>query len=268
MTAATAIQQRPTGRDPAHRISFEPCAKRLRVRFNGETVADSTAVHLLHETRHLPVYYFPRADVRLDLLSRTDHSTHCPYKGDASYWTVKVGERSAENAVWSYEAPIAEVAAIKDHMAFYWDRMDRWLEEDEEVIVHARDPRVRIDVLESHRPVSVVLGGVPVAETRRARFLFETNLPVRSYIPRDDVRMDLMEPSDSHTACPYKGRASYLSARIDGKLYPDIAWFYPDPLPESLRIKDYLCFYDEQVDAVTVDGAARPRPLTKWSKPD
>jgi uncharacterized protein (DUF427 family) len=268
MTAATAVQQGPARREPAHTISFEPCAKRVRVQFNGETVADSTRVHLLHETRHLPVYYFPRADVRMELLTRTDHATHCPYKGDASYWTVTVGERSAENAVWSYEDPIPEVAGIKDCMAFYWERMDRWLEEDEEVIVHARDPRVRIDVLESHRPVTVTLGGVTVAETRRARFLFETNLPTRYYIPREDVRLDLLEPSDSHTACPYKGRASYYSARIGGTLYPDIAWFYPDPLPESLRIKDYLCFYDEQVDAVTLDGEVQPRPQTKWSKKD
>lgn len=250
---------------PGYRIDFEPCAKRVRVVFNGETVADSTAVRLLHETAHIPVYYFPREDVRLDLLTRTDHGSYCPFKGDASYWTLSVGDRQAENAVWSYEAPYVEVAGIKDTMAFYWNRMDQWFEEDEEVFVHARDPYVRLDVLPSSRPVKIVAGGEVVAESSRAKFLFETGLPTRYYVPREDVRQDLLVASDSHTACPYKGTASYQSLQIGDRRLEDIVWFYPDPVREVAPIKDHLCFYNEKVDAVFVDGVEQAKPKTKWS---
>jgi uncharacterized protein (DUF427 family) len=250
---------------PDYKVTFEPSQKRIRVIFNGETVADSRAVRLLHETKHIPVYYFPKDDVRGDLLEPSDHVTFCPFKGDASYWHLRVGGRSAENAVWSYQDPFAEVGEIKDYLAFYWDRMDRWLEEDEEVFVHARDPYVRVDILESSRPVKVVLGGETVAETTRARFLFETGLPRRFYIPREDVRGDLLEPSETRSACPYKGTAEYYSLRIGDRLHQDIAWCYPAPTPESARIKDYLSFFNEKVDGIFLEGQEVPRPRTKWS---
>ena len=267
MTAETATDNTAPGfaQHPGYEIRFEHCDKRLRVVFGGETLADTTAVRLLHETRHLPVYYFPRADVRMDLLTRTDHASYCPFKGEASYWRVDAGGRTAENAVWSYETPYDEVAGIKDYLAFYWNQMDHWYEEDEEVFVHARDPYVRVDVLDSARPLRVVLGGETVAETRRARFLLETGLPVRYYIPREDVRGDLLLPSETETACPYKGTARYHHVKVGDRVFEDIVWTYGDPLPESSRIKDRLCFFNEKVDAIFLDGAEVPKPKTKWS---
>ena len=122
----------------------------MRTVFNGEVIADSTAMKLLHETDHIPVYYFPLDDVRMNLLQKSDHATHCPYKGDASYWNVRVGDRVAENAMWAYEDPIPEATDLKGLAAFYWDRMDRWYEEDEEFFVHARDPYKRVDVVPRH----------------------------------------------------------------------------------------------------------------------
>ena len=232
--------------------------------FGGETVVDTTDGLILHERGHVPVYYLPRADADMALLTRTEHSTHCPFKGDASYFTVNAGGKSAENAVWSYELPFDEAAGIKDYLAFYWGRMDAWYEEDEEVFVHARSPRVRVDILDSSRPVRVALGGITVAETVRARFLFETGLPTRYYIPRDDVIGELL-PSDTRTDCPYKGAASYHHVRVGAKVFEDVVWYYPDPVHESARIKDYLCFFNEQVDAVFVDGVAEEKPRTKWS---
>ena len=267
MTAKTAERNKAPGfaKHPGYAIRFEPCAKRLRVVFGGETLADTTAVRLLHETRHLPVYYFPRADVRMELLTRTEHGSHCPFKGDASYWTVAAGGKTAENAVWSYEAPYDEVAGIKDYLAFYWNEMDHWYEEDEEVFVHARDPYVRVDVLDTARPLRVVLGGETVAETRRARILFETGLPPRYYIPREEVRADLLLPSETETACPYKGTARYHSVKAGDRTFEDIVWYYGDPLPESSHVKDRLCFFNEKVDAIYLDGAEVPKPKTKWS---
>ena len=251
--------------NPGYRVDFEPCAKRIRVLFNGQTLADTTAVHLLRETKHVPVYYFPKTDVRLDLLRPSDHRTFCPFKGDASYWHVVDGDRTAENAVWSYQEPFEEVAPIKDYLAFIWGQMDAWYEEDEEVFVHARDPHVRIDVLGSNRPLEVILGGEVIASTTKACFLFETGLPVRYYIPPEDVRRDLLDPSESRSACPYKGTAGYFSAKVGGQSYENIVWSYPDPLPEVAGIKGLLCFFNEKVDAIRLDGQELPRPRTKWS---
>lgn len=252
--------------DPEHKVAPEPSPRRVRVEFNGEMIADSTNAFLVHETRHLPVYYFPRGDVRMDLLDRTDHTTHCPYKGDASYWTVRVGERSAENAAWSYESPLDDVAEITDTIAFYFGKMDHWYEEDDEIFVHARDPYSRVDVVNSSRPVRVVLGGEMIAETSAARFLFETGLPTRFYIPREDVRMEFLEPSEKTSDCPYKGTASYYSVRVGGTLYEDVVWTYPDPIPECPKIKDYLCFFNEHVDDIFVDGVPVAKTRTKWSR--
>jgi uncharacterized protein (DUF427 family) len=252
--------------NPDYRITFERSPRRVRVKFNGEIIADSTDAHLLFETRHLPVYYFPQADLRLDFFAPTAHRTFCPYKGDASYWSVTVAGMTAENAAWSYRAPFDEVAAIKDFVAFYWDRMDAWYEEDDEIFVHPRDPYKRVDVVDSSRSVRVVLGGETVAETKRARFLFETRLPTRYYIPIEDVRRDLLVPSAKVTACPYKGTARYYSVKLGDRVFEDIVWTYPDPIPECPKIKDYLCFFNEQVDAIFVDGVEMPRPVTPWSK--
>jgi uncharacterized protein (DUF427 family) len=251
--------------NPDYRILFEPSPRRVRVAFNGATIADSTDAHLLFETRHLPVYYFPRADVRMEWLTPTSHRTFCLYKGKASYWTIRVGDRTAENAMWGYPDPYDEVAAIQDFVAFYWDRVDHWYEEDEEIFVHPRDPYKRVDVVASSRPVRVVLGGMTIAETSHARFLFETRLPTRYYIPPEDVRMELLVPSATTTACPYKGWARYWSVRIGDRLYPDIVWSYPQPIPECPKIRGLLCFFNERVDAILVDGKEVPRPLTKWS---
>ena len=130
-----AAHERPAavpapGGPPARRIDVEPCAARVRVELGGEAVADSTRTLLLLEESRPPVHYFPREDVRMDLLVPTGHTTHCPYKGSASYWNVEAGGRAAENAVWSYERPIPGMAGIAGYLAFYRERMDGWSEED------------------------------------------------------------------------------------------------------------------------------------------
>ena len=253
-------------RNPDYAIDFEPSPRRVRVRFNGATVADTLRAHLMRETGHVPVYYFPPEDVRMDLFTPTDHHSHCPYKGDADYWTLAVGAQVAENVMWSYPDPLLEVAAIAGFVSFYWDRMESWWEEDEEIFGHARDPNKRVDVVSSHRPVKVVLGGEAVAETTNARFVFETNHQTRYYIPPGDVRMDLLHRSETRTRCPYKGVASYYSATVDGTTFDDIAWTYPDPIAECPGIKGLICFFDENVDATHVDGAAIGKVTTKWSR--
>lgn len=247
-----------------HTLYVEDSPKRVRVKFAGQTVADSRRVKLLHETGLLPVYYFPEADVRADLLAPTDHQTHCPFKGDAAYRSVRVGERVAENAVWTYPNPTDESPLSAGYHAFYWDRMDAWYEEDEEVFVHPRDPYHRIDVLQSSRRVRVRVGGEVVAETERPKMLLETGLPTRYYIPPVDVRTERLRPSETTSLCPYKGKASYQSVEAGGAVAEDVAWYYPETLRDAEGVAGYFCFFNEKVD-LEVDGEMLERPKTKWS---
>ncbi len=255
-------------KNPDHHIHFEASPRRVRVKFGGEWIADSTDMVLMYEVNHLPIYYFPVKDVRLDILHPTDHTSHCQYKGDASYWTIEAGGQTSENAVWAYQTPFDEMTAInlQDYCAFYWDRVDQWFEEDEEIFVHPREPHKRIDTIPSSRSVKVMLGGEAVAETTRAHFLFETGLPTRYYIPAEDVRMDLLSRSDTQTRCPYKGVSSYWTANVGGQKFEDIVWSYPDPVPECPKLKGLLCFFNEQADAIFIDGKEIAKPVTKWTK--
>jgi uncharacterized protein (DUF427 family) len=243
---------------PGRALYLEPTPKRIRVVVGGETIADSSAAMLLHESGHQPIYYFPPEDVLADVLEPDDRHTHCPKKGDASYYTIRVGDNAVEAGAWYYPDPLPDAPPIKDLIAFYWDRMDHWFEEDEEVFGHARDPYHRIDVLRSSSHVRASLDGEVLAESDRALVLFESNLPPRFYLPREDVSAGL-EPSETVTRCPYKGLASYYSAGGE----EDLIWFYPDPLPEAVRIKDMLCFFNERVD-LELDGELQERPASPW----
>ena len=122
-------------RRPDYRISYEPSNNRVKVVFNGVTVADTRSALIVRETRLPPVYYLPREDVRMDLMTRTDYHTHCPFKGNASYWTLTVGDEAAENVVWSYEEPLGEAEPIRGYIAFYRNRMEAWYEEGNEVSI-------------------------------------------------------------------------------------------------------------------------------------
>lgn len=245
---------------------WEDSRRRVRVVFSDTTIADSKRVMLLHEFGRLPVFYFPMADVRMELLEATTHRTVSPLKGEASSWSVRVGDCVAENAAWSYPHPPLAGPEISGYLAFYWEQMDAWYEEDEQVFAHARDPYKRVDVLPSSRHVRVVLGGVTIAESRRPRILIETGLPLRYYIPEEDVRMDLLEPSETTTRCPYKGKATYWSVRIGERVFKDSVWSYREPLPACAPIAHLLCFFNERVDALYVDDERLPTPHTIWSE--
>ncbi len=246
-------------------IWFEDSPRRIRGELGGVTVVDSTHSKLLHEHAHLPVYYFPEDEVRMDLLTASDHRTRCPWKGEASHWTLEAGGQVAENAAWSYPEPIEGAPPIAGYVAFYWNKLDRWFEEDEPAIVHARDPYHRVDVLESSRRIRVLLDGEVLAESDRPLALFETGLPTRWYLPPDDVRMDLLEPSDTRTGCAYKGFAGYWSLKSTGEDGSDIAWYYADPHRDVERITGLIAFFNERVD-IEVDGEVQERPATQWSR--
>ena len=109
---------------PDHPITITPTSQRVRITVNGQVVADSTAALSLQEADYPAVLYLPRADVDQSLIERTEHQTYCPYKGDASYYSIPAGGERSVNAIWTYESPYEPVAQIKDYVAFYPDRVD------------------------------------------------------------------------------------------------------------------------------------------------
>jgi uncharacterized protein (DUF427 family) len=196
----------------------------VRGRLGGHTVIDSKRAKLLYlDGRKLPVYGFPEEDVRLDAI------------------------------------PAETITRHDDLVQVDFGALDEWLEEEERQVGHPPDVFHRIDVRQTSRHVRVSIRGRVVAETHRARALFETGLPVRWYIPREDVLADL-EPSQHRTVCAYKGHATHFDVAGEGA----VAWSYPDPLHDGEPIRDLIAFYDERVD-IEVDGELRERPATQWS---
>ncbi|NMR30561.1 DUF427 domain-containing protein [Crystallibacter degradans] len=242
----------------------EPTQRRIRVRLGNELVAESTRAQLLvqYGPGALPTYYLPREDVVPGALIDEVPGTGAG-AGAGSRWTVQAGRKRAERAAWSNGEPTGEFAALADHVTFSWRQLD-WYEEDEQVFVHARDPYKRVDTLHSSRRVQVFIGGEEIANSIRPLLLFETHLPTRYYVPFEDVRTELLEPSTKTTTCPYKGRARYWSVRAGGQLERDIVWSYAEPIRENPKIRGLLSFYNERVDLV-VDGERLERPVTPFS---
>ena len=180
-----------------------------------------------------------------------------PGLGAGQLFDVKAGVASAAGAASRY--PKASAGELHGAVRLDWQAMTEWLEEDEPVYTHPRDPYTRIDILASSRHVRVELDGIAVAESDQPRILFETGLPPRYYLPLTALRMDLLRPSDASTHCPYKGTASYWSVETGTRLHKDVVWMYRMPLPESQKIAGLACFYNERV-GLYVDGELQPRP--------
>ena len=236
----------PFGHEPAGRFNVEipvrevlfvePSQRWIRATRGGETVIDSRRAKVLHQHGVLARYFVPRDDVRWDLLAGVEPLS-----------------------------PPAGAPSLDDHVTFAWNDLDAWFEEDEEVISHATDPYHRIDVRPTSRHVVVSSGGTVLADTRNAHALFESGLPTRWYLPREDMVADL-EPSELHTQCAYKGTASYFSVRAGDELLENIAWTYPEPRHDATAVRDLVCFFDEAVD-LELDGELQERPQTPWGHP-
>lgn len=232
-------------------VRVDESEKRVRALLGGVVVADTRRPKLVWEHPHYPTYYFPDEAVRSDLLVPTGDRQRSETLGDAEVLDVEIADQRAPGAARRYER--SPVAGLDGTVRLSWRAMDRWLEEDEEVHVHPRDPYTRIDVLQSSRHVRVEVDGTTVADSHHPRLLFETGLPVRFYLPPTDVRLDLLEPSDTTTGCPYKGEASYHHVEVDGRAHEDLVWTYRYPTLEAAEIAGHLCFYDERADTY-VDG--------------
>ena len=244
------------------RVRVEAAPKRVRVVLGGMVVADTTDAVYVWENPSYPQYYIPVSDLAPGALKETGTTSRSPSRGTARHYSVHGGDRVAKDAAWCYaDSPLE---ALRERVRFDWGAMEAWFEEDEEVFVHPRSPYTRVDILRASRSVRIEVEGQVVADTTHPTFLFETGLPRRTYVPKLDVRMDLLDPTDSMTMCPYKGTARYWSIRAGGTVHPDLAWSYDAPFRESAPIAGLVAFYDEKVD-VFVDGERQARPKTVFS---
>jgi uncharacterized protein (DUF427 family) len=225
----------PLGPDPAGRFSaplpdrvvyVEPYLRRIRAVLGDKTVIDTEGALLVHRPGRAPSFAFPPADV---------------------------------GGIANEPEPAAD-----GYVTVAWDLPDAWLEEDEPLHGHPRNPYHRVDSLPTSRRLRVEVGGEVLVDTTDTVFVAETSLAPKLYVHRDHVRMDLLEPSDTTTYCPYKGTASYWSARVGGEMVADVAWSYEDPLPESLPLAGLLSFDPARatVDAQLPPPASVRRPIT------
>ncbi len=264
-------------------LRYEPTAKRVRARLGGETVLDTTRALLVWEpSRVVPGYAAPAGDLAGELVAAPsfDRAETIPlvtleaggppviesagfrlHTADGEELTLRAAGTERVGAAFRPADPDLDGYVILDFDAF-----DEWLEEEEEIGGHPRDPLHRVDVRRSSRHVRLEVDGVVVAESTRPRMVFETKLSPRFYLPPEDVRGELLRPSDTRTICAYKGTASYFSLAVGGRSVADIAWTYESPLPDAAELAGYVSFFDERVD-VRLDGELREPPRTPWSAP-
>ncbi|WP_213454724.1 DUF427 domain-containing protein [Rhizomonospora bruguierae] len=232
------------------RVRVETGAKRVRAFLGGDLVADTRHPLLVWENPYYPAYYVPAGDVRAGLVP-TGETKHSTSRGEGQVLDVRTGRGTAPGGALRY--PDCPIEALRDAVRLDWAAMDEWLEEDEPVYTHPRNPYARVDILASSRHVRVELDGQPIAETHCPHILFETYLPPRYYLPLAHVRTELLRPSATRTHCPYKGEAGYFSVEVNGVLHEDVVWIYRTPLPESQKIAGLVSFYPDRV-AIHVDG--------------
>lgn len=264
-------------------LRYEPIGKRIRAVLGGGTAVDCTRAVLVWEPRRIvPSYAVPAGDIRGELAPAAAAAAGGAEEDGAP--TPGLSSRPVLTPAVPFAAHTADGQPV-DVRAFGQNRpgagfrladqalagyivldfraFDAWYEENEPNVAHPRDPFHRIDVLASSRHVRLELDGQVLAESSRPTLLFETMLPVRYYLPREDIRAEL-SPSGTRTYCAYKGQASYWSATVGGRVVPDIAWTYQEPLHDATQVRDLTAFFDERVDVV-VDGERHERPITPWS---
>ncbi|MCX4472579.1 DUF427 domain-containing protein [Micromonospora sp. NBC_01655] len=240
----------------------EPVPRRIRAYVGGVPLLDTTGARYVWEMPPYPQYYVPLADVDRRLLVDEGRVERTP-RGTARVHGIRAGDtvRPSAARVLGDDGP----AALSGTVRFEWTALDAWFEEDEEVFVHPRSPYSRVDALRSTRRVRVELDGVPLAESAAPVLVFETGLPTRYYLDRTDVDLTRLVPSDTRTACPYKGRTTdYWSVRTDTAVHPDLAWSYGFPTGALGPVAGLIAFYNEHVDLV-VDGRRLDRPRTAFS---
>jgi uncharacterized protein (DUF427 family) len=257
---------------PGRLLYAEPLRRRMRVRFGGAWIADSENVVLLYEPGRYPVAYFPQGDVIPGALRPSDHTTRHRDLGLTSWYTIRGGEQSAQRAAWQHTELPAYASELRGRVAFAWRSMDAFYEEDERIVGHAADPYHRNDIRQTSRHLVVRDENRVIAETQRARVLYESGFAPRWYVPRDDIDQSALTPAEGQTFCPYKGLASYYDIGQKKRA----AWSYVEAWAEVARVSGFVSFEPDLVD-VSLDGrklaleagqAVLPHGLDRGLDPD
>ena len=248
-------------------LRHEPIEKRVRANLGAATIVDSTRAILVWEPRRVvPSYAVPVEDIRAELRqapAATGQAAGVLHPG------IPFSVHTAPGEPVSIDDRVGAGFRLADedlagYVVLDIDAFDDWYEEDERIVGHPTDPFHRVEIRQTKRPVRIEVDGDVVAETSGARLLFETSLPTRFYLPREDMCVDL-HPSSRHTHCPYKGEASYWSVDAGGRRREDLGWSYEQPLPAVVAITGLIAFWDDRVD-VYFDGQRRERPGGAISK--
>lgn len=237
-------------------LRVERTAGRVRAFVGGATVIDSVDAVVLCTPGTAPQYAVGEADVDFSAFAPSATTRIDAQRGTSRHWHLLVGDGRRADALAAWDAP-----ELDGLFVLRFDAADRWFEEDDPVLFGPRDPRHRVDVLESSRRVRYELDGVVLAETDRPRLVLETGIPERWYVPLVDLDFGPLEPSSTRTICPYKGAASYWSATVDREAYPDLVWAYQEPTAQAAKLAGFACLPAERVDCY-VDGTRQP-PLAK-----
>ena len=230
---------------PKRLLYVELLRRRMRVRFGGTWIADSEQVLLLFEPGRYPVAYFPETDISSHVLERTDHTVQHPDLGPTSWYAVRAGEHIASRGAWQHTGLPAHASELQGRVAFAWQAMDAFYEEDERIAGHAADSYHRIDIRQTSRHLVVRHRDRTIADTTRPLVLYEFGFAPRWYVQRADIDESALTPVKLQTFCPYKGLCSYYTigeARL-------AAWSYPDAYTEVGRISNLVSF---EPDIVTV----------------
>lgn len=263
-------------------LRYEPVEKRIRGVIGGQVVIDTDRALLVWEPKRVvPSYAVPVGELEV-FISSADQSSagetaspevRIPRLGDRPVYdpSVPFAVHTTDGAVLDLHVGGAYLRGagfrpaddmVSGYVVVDFDAVDEWFEEDEPNVGHPRDPFHRIEIVHSSRSVRVERDGELLAASSRPYLLVEAPLPVRYYIPPEDVSEGILKPSASQTICAYKGQATYWSLEDEG----DIAWSYPEPLREAAEVTDRIAFFNERVD-VFVDGTRLERPITPWSQP-
>lgn len=265
-------------------LRYEPTAKRIRASHGGLPVVDTSRAYLVWEPRRItPIFAVPEPDLLAGLAAPSlpaadvEEFAFALRPGTAATSldpTTGFGRHTAPGEELDVVTPSATVARaafrpadpdLSGHIVLDFAAFD-WLEDDEEIIGHPRDPFHRVDIRASSVEVEVALDGVTLAHSTGAQLLYETMLPVRYYFPPGDVRVDRLAASTKRTVCPYKGQASYWSFP-GSEQGSNIAWSYDRRFRDAAQIHGLICFFNERVD-LTVNGVLQSRPVSPWSRPD
>ena len=262
-------------------LRYEPVDKRIRAMIGDQVAIDTDRALLVWEPKRVvPSYAIPFQ--ALKGVTTTPDEAVVDDSASARGAVPKLGDRpvydpSVPFAVHTTDGAVLDLRvggaerraaafrpaddALRDYVIVDFGAFDEWYEEDERNIAHPRDPFHRIEIVHSSRSVRIELEGELLAASRRPYLLFEAPLPVRYYLPPDDVSDGVLQPSPTRTLCAYKGQASYWSVPDED----DIAWSYREPLREAVEVTDRIAFFNERVDLI-VNGTRLDRPITPWSR--